>query len=207
MLTMRTYAEGERQGGLRAPATLPDCVTVLTCIGCGAMGREERCDGDCSEHKLLLVSAIDYDELLGDAHAARIRSARLASAVREFADAHAQPGDPRDGLLRPHDVARRALRDGGRDERTTDRSAPATVTCWWCAECGNVDMPRPCLGVCVWRPADWVSLARYERQLSTGRAPPTRLAVAARVPRSRRSCHPTRRRVAAQPGRVPSAGA
>ena len=75
-------------------------MTVLTCIGCGAMGREERCDGECSEHKLLLVSAVDYDELLGAAHAARVRSARLASAVREFADAHAQPGDPRDALLR-----------------------------------------------------------------------------------------------------------
>jgi hypothetical protein len=145
--------------------SLPDRVTVLTCIGCGAMGREERCDGDCSEHKLLLVSAVDYDELLGAAHAARVRSARLASAVREFADAHAQPGDPRRALLRLHDVAGRAMRDGGRDERTTDRSAPATVTGWWCAECGNVDMPQPCLGVCVWRPSDWVSLALYERQL------------------------------------------
>ena len=76
MLTMRTYAEGERQGGLRAPATLPDCVTVLTCIGCGAMGREERCDGDCSEHKLLLVSAIDYDVLPGDGDLLVVRGMR-----------------------------------------------------------------------------------------------------------------------------------
>jgi hypothetical protein len=27
-------------------------------------------------------------------------------------------------------------------------------------------MPQPCIGVCVWRPADWVNLALYERQLS-----------------------------------------
>jgi hypothetical protein len=26
-------------------------------------------------------------------------------------------------------------------------------------------MPQPCIGICVWRPADWVSLALYERQL------------------------------------------
>ena len=145
--------------------SLPDRVTVLTCIGCGAMGREERCDGDCSEHKLLLVSAVDYDELLGAAHAARVRAARLASAVRDFADAHAQPGDPRDALLRLRDGARRAMRDGGRDEPRTDWASPATVTGWWCAHCGNVDMPQPCIGVCVWRPADWVNLALYERQL------------------------------------------
>jgi hypothetical protein len=154
----------DRPAAASSAVSLPDRVTVLTCIGCGAMGREERCDGECSEHKLLLLSAVDYDELLGAAHAARIRSARLASTVREFADAHAQPGDPRDALLRLHDVARRAMGDGGRDERPTDWSPPATVTGWWCAECGNVDMPQPCIGVCVWRPADWVGLALYERQ-------------------------------------------
>ena len=59
------------------------------------MGREERCDGDCSEHKLVLVNAVDYDELLGAARAARVRAARLASAVCVFADPHARCGDPR----------------------------------------------------------------------------------------------------------------
>ena len=39
------------------------------------------------------------------------------------------------------------------------------MTGWWCAQCGNVDMPQPCIGVCVWRPADWVNLALYERRL------------------------------------------
>jgi hypothetical protein len=155
----------DRPAAASSVVSLPDRVSILSCIGCGAMGREERCDGECSEHELLLVSAVDYDELLGAAHAARVRSARLASAVREFADAHAQPGDPRDALLRLHDVARRATRDGGRGERPTGWGAPATVTGWWCAECGNVDMPQPCIGVCVWRPADWVRLALYERQL------------------------------------------
>jgi len=130
------------------------------------MGRQERCDGDCSEHKLVLVNAFDYDELLGDASAARIRAARLAPAVRVFADSHTQHGDPQETLLRLRDGARRALRDGGRDEPSTVWDSPATVTGWWCAQCGNVDMPQPCIGVCVWRPADWVNLALYERQLS-----------------------------------------
>jgi len=145
--------------------TLPDRVSVLTCIGCGGMGREERCDGDCSEHKLVLVSAVDYDELRGAAEAARVRAARLASVVRRFADPPAQ-GDPRDAVLRLRDGARRALHDGGHEEPRTDWGSPPTVTGWWCAQCGNVDMPQPCIGVCVWRPADWVSLALYQRQLT-----------------------------------------
>jgi hypothetical protein len=129
------------------------------------MGREERCDGACSEHKLVLVSAVDYEELLRAADAARVRAARLASAVRPFADAHSRPGDPVQVLLELRDGARRALRDGGRVEPRSDWASPATVIGWWCAQCGNVDMPRPCIGVCVWRAADWVSLALYERRL------------------------------------------
>ena len=148
-----------------AAVALPERVTVLTCIGCGAMGREQRCDGDCSEHKLVLVSAVDHEDMLRAADAARARAARLVTAVRPFAEAPAGSRNPRDTLLELRDGARQALRDGGRAEPRTDWASPATVTGWWCAECGNVDMPRPCIEVCVWRPADWVSLALYERQL------------------------------------------
>jgi hypothetical protein len=59
----------------------------------------------------------------------------------------------------------RVIACGGRNEDRTDWASPDTVTGWWCARCGNVDMPQPCIGVCVWRPADWVNFARYERQL------------------------------------------
>ena len=145
--------------------TLPDRVTVLSCIGCGAMGREERCDGDCSEHKLVLVSAVDHDELLRAAHAAAARAARLGAVVCTLAEAEAKPSDPRDALLTLRDSARRALRKDRDEQDGTDWASPVTVTGWWCARCGNVDMPQPCIGVCVWRPADWVNLALYERQL------------------------------------------
>jgi hypothetical protein len=146
-----------------AAVTLPDRLTVLTCIGCGGMGREERCEGTCSEHKLVLVSAADYDALLSAAQAARARAARLAPVVGELAEA--KPGDPRDALLTLRDSARRALRDDRHEEDGTDWASPSTVTGWWCARCGNVDMPQPCVGVCVWRPAQWVNLTLYERQL------------------------------------------
>jgi hypothetical protein len=60
--------------------------------------------------------------------------------------------------------ARRALAEAGREDPGDDWTDPAPVTGWWCAECGNVDMPQPCLGVCVWRPVEWVNLALYDRR-------------------------------------------
>jgi hypothetical protein len=142
---------------------LPDRVTVLTCIGCGAMGRQERCEGACSEHKLVLVRAADYEELLTAAAAARARAKRLAPIVRGFED---PDGEPREALAALRERARDALRGDGLVPPSADWAAPDTVTGWWCAECGNVDMPQPCIGVCVWRPADWVNVALYQHQLA-----------------------------------------
>jgi hypothetical protein len=159
------HADAYCEGVPPAAVTLPDRVTVLTCIGCGAMGREERCERGCSERKLPLVRAADYDELLAAAGAARTRAARLVSVVRSFAEAEAAPEDSREALSRMRDSARRALHDAGPGEPRTDWASPDAVIGWWCERCGNVDMPQPCLGVCVWRSADWVNLALYERQL------------------------------------------
>lgn len=156
-----TYRRGSTVGGV--DVALPDRVTVLTCIGCGAMGRQERCERGCSEHKLVLVGADDYEALLR----ARARSERLAAVARRFVESNA---DPRDALRDLRVDARQALRDAGPDPGATDWASPNTVTGWWCASCGNVDMPQPCLGVCVWRPAEWVNHALYERQLPHLRA-------------------------------------
>jgi hypothetical protein len=127
------------------------------------MGREERCDGDCSEQKLVLVSAVECNAMLTAAHAARDRAARLAPAVRPFTDEH--PGDPREVLSELKQTARVILRATARETDRTDWSSAATVTGWWCAKCGNVDMPQPCIGVCVWRRAEWVNVIFYEQQL------------------------------------------
>jgi hypothetical protein len=54
-------------------------------------------------------------------------------------------------------------RDGPRD----GFDEPAEhVTTWWCAESGGIDAPQPCLGVCIWCPADWVNRAVYEAERS-----------------------------------------
>jgi hypothetical protein len=145
------------------PISLPDRVTVLTCIGCGAMGRQERCDGACSEHKLELVNALEHHELLRALDAADARIDRLRPVVEAFADE--PPGEAEPVLRRLRVQARRALAEAGRDETGGGWDEPSTVTGWWCAECGNVDMPQPCIGVCVWQPAEWVNRAVYERLL------------------------------------------
>ena len=131
--------------------TLPDRVTVLACLGCGAMGRQERC-ASCSEHKLVLVGESDLEAL----RAAGARAARLIEVARPLED---DTPDPAAALALLHDAARRALR-----EAPPEPDEPGTVTGWWCATCGNVDLPQPCIGVCVWQPTEWVSLALYERE-------------------------------------------
>ena len=136
---------------------------MLTCIGCGAMGRQERCGGNCSEHKLELVSGDDHHALVRAAQDARERAARLAPVARDLAGAAVRPADAHDALLRLRDSARHALREVTPEGPPGQWAEPGTVTGWWCARCGNVDMPQPCIGVCIWRPAEWVSLASYER--------------------------------------------
>ena len=131
--------------------TLPDRVTVLACMACGAMGRQERC-ASCSEHKLVLVAEAELDELrTAGAHAARL--IEVAQPLEGAAP------DPVAALARLRDAARHALR-----EAPAEPGEPGTVTGWWCATCGNVDLPQPCIGVCVWQAPEWVSLALYERE-------------------------------------------
>jgi hypothetical protein len=69
-------------------AILPDHITVLTCLGCGAMGREARCEGDCSEHKLLLVDAGEFDALQSAAQLARQRNEAFKPIARALLDSH-----------------------------------------------------------------------------------------------------------------------
>jgi hypothetical protein len=38
------------------------------------------------------------------------------------------------------------------------------ATTWWCAGCGGIDARQPCLGICVWRPVEWVNPTRYSEE-------------------------------------------
>lgn len=142
---------------------LPDRVTVPTCIACGAMGRDARCETDCSEHRLRLVGAADFDALCEAGELARSDLSVLGPLLESLS----RPPPPDSECDRVYgelrDAARRLL--PALSARGGDRESPSPVVGWWCAECGNVDAPQPCLGVCVWRRMDWVNADLYDEEL------------------------------------------
>ena len=131
-----------------------------TCIGCGAMARWGTCDTACSEHRLELVSAAEFDALEAGRSAVRARVGACRPVVETLAGT--EPGP--DGWQAAYRASQRAaLAVLSRHEPHDDSDEPAEhVTTWWCAECGGIDAPQPCLGICVWRPADWVNRTGYE---------------------------------------------
>ena len=143
----------------------PDRLSVPTCVGCGAMSRLGTCDTGCSEHKLELVRAAAYDALV-------VAASDVRACADAFADvggllARPEPGpDEFEGAYRS---AQRAARDALRrhpdiGQQTIDWTQPAEhAITWWCAECGGLDAPQPCLGICVWRSVEWVERSLYEQ--------------------------------------------
>lgn len=117
----------------------PGRVTVPTCIGCGAMKRWGTCETSCSEHKLELVGAADFDGLEVDRSAARARTEAFRRVVEALAGT--QPGP--DGCQAAWQATQRAaLAVLSSDEARDDFDEPAGhVTTWWCAECGDACRP------------------------------------------------------------------
>ena len=131
-----------------------------TCIGCGAMARWGTCEAACSEHRLELVSAAEFDALEVGRSAVRAR----VGACRPVAEAitGTEPGpDGWQAAYRASQHAALAVLSCHEPHDHADEPAEH-VTTWWCAECGGIDAPQPCLGICVWRPADWVNRTVYE---------------------------------------------
>lgn len=132
------------------------------------MGRNARCDGDCSEHRLPLVQADDFDALCLAVETARASLKVLAPVARSLTDT--PPSEQRCqeayGALR---IAARAALDHARpaDERC-DWGTPAVRIGWWCAQCGNVDAYEPCIDVCIWRDAEWVNAGLYTAEYERG---------------------------------------
>ena len=132
---------------------------VPTCIGCGAMSRPGACELGCGEErKLELVDAHVCDELEEAAAAARARCIALRAVTRRLAE-----DEPADWEAAYHSVqaeARVALREHPAPQAAPDEPAHVATT-WWCPRCGGIDAPQPCIGVCVWRPVEWVRAERY----------------------------------------------
>jgi hypothetical protein len=125
------------------------------------MRQDQTCPVACSESRLELVRGADYDELTRAAAACRARLHGLRAVVAELAGTQPAP----DGWM----TAYQALQQAARSALRRFRPAAAgwddpvdTVVVWRCQECGGLDAPQPCLGVCIWRPAAWVDAASYE---------------------------------------------
>lgn len=118
------------------------------------------CEAGRSERKLELVRADAYDELAKQAADAQ----GLIAAVADVAERLA--GRPKDEIERAYrsaqEIARGALRAHPVSPPAASDDEPVDVaTTWWCPECDSLDAPQPCLGICVWRPVEWVSRSLY----------------------------------------------
>jgi hypothetical protein len=144
----------------------PEQLLIPTCIGCGAMARYGTCERGCREQKLELVRAASRDELAELAAEATIRTEAFRSIIDALAnDPPAEEPTCRHAYDQLRDEARTALKRWRPLTTELDLEQPAEpATTWWCPECDAIDAPQPCLGICLWRPTEWVRRDIYERE-------------------------------------------
>jgi hypothetical protein len=142
----------------------PERLWVPTCIGCGAMSQLGTCETSCSEHKLDLVRAAAHDTIAAGITARLARIDAFTAAVQELGSAEPDHDHLEDAYRSAQRAARTVLRrHPDVDGETIDLSRSAEhATTWWCAECGGIDAPQPCLGICIWRSVEWVERTVYE---------------------------------------------
>jgi hypothetical protein len=130
------------------------------------MGGFGSCESGCTEQRLELVRADAYDAAVALEQASRTRVVAFTPIAEELVR-----GEPADdewqstyGALQQR--ARSALRAHSRtQQQEVDLSVPsqAAIT-WWCSQCGAIDAPQPCLGICLWRQVEWVNKDLYDRR-------------------------------------------
>jgi len=129
----------------------------------------ETCETTCTDCKLEIVSAGEYDELTA---AATARRARIDAFFEVSAELDRDNPDS-DGWQTAYEAtresARSALRQFGGEARdaAADMPVPAeSLIVWRCPECGGLDSPQECIGICIWRPSEWVNVSLYRAQRS-----------------------------------------
>lgn len=138
---------------------------VPTCIGCGAMSRLGSCGSGCSEQRLDLVRAVAHDELATLERALRARL-ELQLPVIQRLTGSSTSNESEAGYRELQARSRNVLRSSttAPDPQIDAREPSEAATTWWCARCGGIDAPQPCLGICVWRTVEWVPRDAYERR-------------------------------------------
>jgi hypothetical protein len=144
-------------GALSDPQAPPERLTIATCIGCGAMSRPSECARGCgAEQKLELVAGADLDELIDLELASEQRAQALGAIMKRFLAA--QSGQPAAELLGQARATLRVHEHESPALAAALAAEPDPIVAWWCPDCGGLDAPAPCLGVCVRRPAQWARL-------------------------------------------------
>jgi len=128
------------------------------------MRQDQGCPEGCSECRLELVRGGDYDQLAAAAAACRARIAGLRPVVEQLAGTGPGPGEWKAAYETLQQSARSALRRFKPPPAGwAELLSPAhTVVVWRCEDCGGLEAPQPCLGVCIWRPAVWLDAAWHE---------------------------------------------
>jgi len=149
-----------------AVVDVPVRISISTCVGCGSMREFATCDGICRERKLELVTGGDYDELVTAATASRSRIQAFLPIVAELAGAAPRRADGSVLYESLRGRARVLLKAAGPPVRETvgSTSSAETTVVWRCPDCGGLEETQPCIGVCVWRPVDWVELRAFESE-------------------------------------------
>ena len=139
-------------------------IVIPRCIGCGAMREFERCEGGCHEEYLELVAAGDFDALDAAQRSAQARLEALLPALHALAQLQPAGGDPHQLYLSLSQAARQALRTAPPllPAAATGLPEPLRIGVWRCVDCGAVDAPQECLGICIWRRFEWVGADAYE---------------------------------------------
>jgi hypothetical protein len=160
-------------------------LTVPTCVGCGAMGEFGTCPTGCREQRLELVRGAAYDEIVAARRRLEAHSDGLRAVIEQLAYEAPDDGGYKPAYRSAQRRARSVLREHPPDpvaDAVADEPT-ASATAWWCPQCNAIDAPQPCLGICVWRPVEWVERGRYaeERGLAlSARAAGERLRLALR---------------------------
>ena len=146
---------------------LPVRLTIATCVGCGSMREFATCEGVCRERKLELVTGGEYDELVTAAAACRVRIRGFLPLVEELAAAQARQVDWKGLYESFQEQARVVLRAAGPWARGALDDAASSTVVWRCPDCGGLEATQPCIGVCIWRPLDWVEAGAFEAERAT----------------------------------------
>jgi hypothetical protein len=141
-------------------------LTVPTCVGCGAMGELGTCATGCREQRLELVRGAAYDEVVATRRRLEAQRDALRAVIDELVFEVPDDGDDERAYRWAQRQARSALREHPPDPavHAVADEPTASATVWWCPECNAVDAPQPCLGICVWRPVEWVERGRYDEE-------------------------------------------